>query len=293
MDSLPKQIVPFVKWAGGKSQLLSELGRYFPSSFKRYFEPFLGGGAVYFHLKRNSAVLSDANFELINTYRIVAQKVDDLVHELDWYQSQILTQELYYRVRGQDTDDLNDVERAARFIFLNKTCYNGLYRVNSDGEFNVPIGSYEKMPRLYELSNLKAASSLLKSAKIRAGYYLPVLSEFHAGEGDFVYMDPPYASEESNGFTSYTKETFSWTEQQKLAREFATLAEKGCHVMVSNANVEHVRELYRDVAKVIIQVKADRMINSNGNQRTGYSELIILSYVPEDRSLVPWTKMTD
>lgn len=283
-------VQPFIKWAGGKSQLLGILDRYFPTEYERYFEPFLGGGAVYFHLGPREAVLSDANFELVNTYRVVARKVDELVRRLHEYQSKRLTERLYYDVRDQDLEGMNDVERAARFIFLNKTCYNGLYRVNRDGRFNVPFGKYEKMPRLFELSNLKAASLSLRSAKIKAEYYLPVLKEFNAGERDFVYLDPPYASENSNGFTSYTKEVFSWGEQQKLAKEFASLAQNGCLVMVSNANEKSIRQLYEDTAKAIIPVKADRMINSNGSQRTGYSELVILSYVPRDQTLNAWIR---
>ena len=291
MASTPRAVQPFVKWAGGKTQLLGELERYFPkpTQYQRYFEPFLGGGAVFFHLKPSKAILSDANFELINAYHMVAGKVKTLVAELEKYQQKELTEEMYYEVRDDiDPDELKDVERAARFIFLNKTCYNGLYRVNKEGKFNVPFGKYERMPRLYEEANLKAASALLKPSHIEAGYCLPVLREFRAGRGDFVYLDPPYASETSNGFTSYTKEVFSWAEQQKLAKEFASLAKKGCFVMVSNANEESIRNLYVGSAKAIIPVKSDKMINSIGSQRTGFSELIILSYLPEDQTLKPW-----
>src|SRR2546426_525371 len=197
-------VQPFVKWAGGKSQLLGELERYFPRNYNRYFEPFLGGGAVYFYLRPREAVLSDANFELVNTYRIVASKVDDLIRTLQDYQAKRLTEDRYYRVRDLEPDSLSNVERAARFIFLNKTCYNGLYRVNKDGKFNVPFGKYDRMPHLFEPANLKAASDLLRKATIKTEYYLPVLKEFHAGKGDFVYADPPYSSENSNGFTAYT-----------------------------------------------------------------------------------------
>jgi DNA adenine methylase len=281
-------VQPFVKWAGGKSQLLPDLERYFPRNYDRYFEPFLGGGAVYFHLKPQQAILSDANFELVNSYRMVATKVDALMRRLEEYQGKPLSESFYYDVRDLDPDDLTDIERAARFIFLNKTCYNGLYRVNKDGRFNVPFGKYDRMPRLFERANLSAASELLKSAKIRAEYHLPILKEFNAGTGDFVYLDPPYATENSNGFTSYTKEAFSWAEQKRLAKEFVTLAQNGSHVMVSNADEKAIRELYSDSAKAIIRVKAGRMISSNGNQRTGYTELIILSYVPQDRTLKPW-----
>lgn len=290
MGNSSHHVQPFVKWAGGKSQLLGELSKYFPNKFNRYFEPFLGGGAVYFYLRPESAILSDANFELINAYKTVANKVSQLTKELETnYQNKELTEEFYYHVRDEiDADSLTDVERAARFIFLNKTCYNGLYRVNKDGRFNVPIGKYDKMPTLYDSVNLKAASTLLKTAKVRPDYYPPVLREFRASKGDFVYLDPPYAVENGNGFISYTKEVFTWSEQEKLAKEFATLAESGCYVMVSNANEEAIKQLYKDVAKEIVPVKAGRMINSVGSQRTGYSELIITSYVPEVRTLKAW-----
>ena len=281
---------PFVKWAGGKSQLLSELEKYFPQEYNRYFEPFLGGGAVFFHLKPKQAILSDANFELINTYRVVANKTNELIRELQQYELKPLTEGLYYEIRDMDFESLSNVERDARFIFLNKTCYNGLYRVNKDGKFNVPFGKYDKMPHLFEAANLRAAGSLLKKATIRAEYYLPVLKEFHATKGDFVYLDPPYSVDGSNGFTSYTKDTFNWSEQQKLAKEFAVLAESGCKVILSNTNEKPIRDLYVDTAKTMVPVKADRMINSNGKQRTGYSELIILSYVPELQTLKAWVE---
>ena len=288
---MPHQVQPFVKWAGGKSQLLGELSKYFPKRYNRYFEPFLGGGAVFFSLQPRESILSDANFELINTYRVVAKKVLELIRELEKYQNNILTEDLYYEVRDDtDSEALSEVERAARFIFLNKTCYNGLYRVNKDGKFNVPIGKYDKMPRLYDPANLKAASKLLMTAKIKPGYYLPVLREFQAGKGDFIYMDPPYAVENSNGFTSYTKEVFTWPDQEKLAKEFATLTEIGCNVVVSNANEEAIIKLYRNVAEEIIPIRAGRMINSVGSQRTGYTELVILSYVPEEKTLKAWMR---
>ena len=270
---------------GASSQLIGQLSGFFPKNYNRYFEPFLGGGAVYFYLKPKTAVIADANFELINVYRVVSSKVKSLIRELKRYQSRTLTEEYYYEVRRIIPDSLSDVDRAARFIFLNKICYNGLYRVNKDGEFNVPFGKYERMPQLFNPSNLRAASALLKSATIRAEYCLPLLEEFQPGEGDFVYLDPPYASETSNGFTSYTKEVFSWSEQEKLAREFAKMSKRGCQVMVSNINEKAIEDLYRESARAIIPVKADRMINSKGNQRTGHSELVILSYIPERQTL--------
>ncbi len=287
-DTKSQGLSPFVKWAGGKSQLLGELRRYFPTGYNRYFEPFLGGGAVYFFLRPKQAVISDANFELINTYRVVAGRVEELIRKLSRLQNRNLTEKLYYQIRDQNPKRLAPVSRAVRLIFLNKTCYNGLYRVNRDGKFNVPFGKYDKMPKLFDAANLREASGLLKSATITPGYCNVVLREFHAGEGDFVYLDPPYAVENGNGFTSYTKELFSWHEQERLAKEFASLAEKGCYVMLSNADTEGLRDLYADVARTIIPVKADRMISSNGKRRTGFSELIILSYVPKVQTLQAW-----
>lgn len=279
---------PFVKWAGGKSQLLSELRKYFPTRYNRYFEPFLGGGAVYFCLRPKRAIISDANFELINTYRVIANRVEELIKKLSRLQKKTLTEKLYYQIRDQNLNRLSPISRAARIIFLNKTCYNGLYRVNRDGRFNVPFGKYDRMPKLFDASNLREASALLESATVTPGYHNVVLKEFHAGKGDFVYLDPPYAVENGNGFTSYTKEQFSWHEQERLGKEFASLAEKGCYVLLSNSDTEKVRNLYADVAKAIIPVRAHRMISCNGKRRTGFSELIILSYVPEMQTLRAW-----
>jgi len=290
VDTSRVDVFPFLKWAGGKSQLLNQFAEYFPSEFKRYFEPFLGGGAVYFHSRPKQAILSDANFELINAYRVIVSDLEHLTRKLTSLQGRPLTEDLYYEIRDQDPEKLPEVDRATRFIFLNKTCYNGLYRVNSDGKFNVPFGKYDKMPKLFDSSNLKHASLMLNSATIEAGYYNVVLKEFQAGKNDFVYLDPPYAVENGNGFTSYTKELFNWPEQERLAKEFARLARKGSKVMLSNSDTEKVRELYEDIAEAIIPVKADRMINCNGKKRTGYDELIILSYLPEARTLRRWVR---
>lgn len=245
---------------------------------------------MYFHLRPQEAVLSDANFELINTYRTVTTDVDALIDKLSEYQRRKLTEKFYYRERDKGPSSLSDVDRAARFIFLNKTCFNGLYRVNREGKFNVPFGKYDRMPTLYSASNLKVVSNLLRTAKVEPGYCLPILEEFEPTEGDFVYLDPPYATENSNGFTGYTKEAFTWLDQQRLAKEFVKLARNGCYVMMSNGGDRSIKDLYSNAAKAIIPIKVDRMINSRGDQRTGYSELLILSYVPENQTLEAWTK---
>jgi DNA adenine methylase len=191
---------PFLKWAGGKSQLLPELRTYIPAHYERYFEPFLGGGALYFGLRPKSSIVSDANFELIHAYRMVATRVEELIKKLSRLQKKPLTEKLYYQIRDQNPKRLSPVTRAVRTIFLNKTCYNGLYRVNKDGRFNVPFGKYDKMPKLFDASNLREASALLGSASIELGYYNVVLREFDIGDSDFVYLDPPYAVE--NGTAS-------------------------------------------------------------------------------------------
>jgi DNA adenine methylase len=277
-------IQPVLKWAGGKSQLLAELGKYFPMKYKRYFEPFIGGGAVFFHIAPRNGIISDANVELVNTYKVIAEHPSDLLKVLRRMQQLGLTDDLFYRIRDEDPEELSSTERAARMIFLNKTCYNGLYRVNREGKFNVPFGKYEKMPKLFDESNILGAGELLRSTKIEQGYYNFVLRQYNAGEGDFVYLDPPYAVDENaNGFTSYTKELFNWAEQERLAKEFSRLVESGCHVMLSNSDTPEIRKLYAGEAKAIITVKADRMINSNGKKRTGFTELIILGYIPDAR----------
>jgi DNA adenine methylase len=278
---------PFVKWAGGKSQLVDQLGRLFPNQYNSYFEPFVGGGAVFFRLKPSKAVISDANYELVNAYKVIKHDLSSLLSELDDIRKHRLSSTLYETYRKAKPESLARAKRAARFIFLNKTCYNGLYRVNSDGEFNVPFGKYEHMPKLYDENNLKRISKLLRTTKV-------LCSDFETGlrsadKGDFVYLDPPYLPEpESSGFTSYTREAFSAADQDRLAKLFRNLTKLGCLVMLSHSDTRRVSDLYKDFKETTYEFAADRMINCIGSKRTGFRELVILNYTPPFQTLSPW-----
>ncbi len=292
MSSLSRFPQPFVKWAGGKSQLLSQISKVFPKRFGRYYEPFIGGGAVFFNLRPKEAVISDANLELINAYRVIRDDLESLARELDHIQALRISRSLYEKHRKDDPETLSPPKRAARFIFLNKTCYNGLYRVNKNGGFNVPFGKYRRMPTLYERENFIEIQNLLRGAEIMcASYEIPLN---RAKNEDFVYLDPPYSSEpESLGFTSYTKESFSASDQRRLAAKFKELDRKGCVVMLSNSNTKLVRELYEDYKETTLVLTSDRMINCVGSERTGYRELMILNYTPTMETLAPWVKQAD
>ncbi len=272
MSKLPR---PFLKWAGGKSRLLPQYVPYFPKSFNAYYEPFLGGGSVFFHLQPQRAVLRDINAELINAYCCVQKNVTKLIKLLQQHAVNH-NQEYYYDIRSQQFN--SNLERAARFIYLNKTCYNGLYRENSRGQFNVPIGRY-KNPQICPEQLLIAASAHLQNACIEVGNFDLVLSEANAD--DLVYFDPPYhpISATSN-FTAYTRYAFGEAEQLWLRDTFSKLAYKGVKVMLSNSDCEFIRELYKDFA--IVPIAANRAINSKADQRGKISELLIVSYAGDN-----------
>ena len=269
---------PILKWAGGKTQMLGDLLPKVPSSYGRYIEPFLGGGAMFFDLQPEQAVIADSNPELINLYRQVANHVDDVVCQLKKYEN---TQEMFYAVRGQDWTMLPEAEAAARTIFLNKTCFNGLYRVNKKGRFNVPFGKY-KNPKICDEEGLKAASAALKKAEIVCGDYLLVL-EHYAQPGDFVFLDPPYLPiSEYSDFKRYTKEQFYEEDHVELAKMVKTLHERGCHVILTNSNHPLVHELYAPFTIDVIQTK--RHISCNGSTRKG--EDVIVTIPPKQRTLI-------
>ena len=292
MSSLSRLPQPFVKWAGGKSQLLSQISKVFPRKFGRYYEPFVGGGAVFFHLRPREATISDANFELINAYRVIRDDFESLAKELDLIQGLRISRSLYEKYRDSDPESLSPPRRAARFIFLNKTCYNGLYRVNKNGDFNVPFGKYTRMPTLYERENFVEIWNLLQRADIMCSSCEIPLNR--AKSGDFLYLDPPYSSEpETPGFTSYTKESFSASDQRRLAAKFKELDRRGCILVLSNSNTKLVRELYVDYKDRMLLLTSDRMINCIGSERTGYRELLILNYTPPMETLAPWVKQSN
>ena len=266
---------PFVKWAGGKTKLLLELIARLPESYNNYHEPFLGGGALYFNLLPENAILSDRNFELILCYKVIRDFIDDLIIDLKRH---VYEKDYYYSLREADRDDSflawDSVRRASRFIYLNKTCYNGLYRVNSKGQFNVPFGKYTN-PTICDEENLRACSEILQGVTVEARDYLTI--EVNANSGDFVYLDPPYHPiNETSDFTTYTPGGFGAEDQQYLADMCIDLSKRGVKFMLSNSDCEFIRSLYQGFN--IEQVQATRSVNSKSNKRGKVNELIIRNY---------------
>ncbi|RTZ59862.1 MAG: DNA adenine methylase [Gammaproteobacteria bacterium] len=264
-------IKPLIKWAGGKRNLLKIYKKLFPKKFNRYHEPFLGSGAVFFFLRPKKAVLIDKNEELINFYEVVRDHPLELMELVSTYK---VDKDFYYQIRELDPKKLSKIERAARFLYLNKTAYNGLWRVNSKGKFNVPFGRYKKV-KFFDRENLLRASELLKNAVILHSDFEEVTK--YAQKGDFVYLDPPYypISETSN-FRNYTSKGFSKEDHLRVYKVFRTLTEKGCYVMLSNSNSPFIRELFKDF--VITEVFANRFINSKAEGRKPIIELVIRNY---------------
>ena len=270
---------PFLKWAGGKTQLLPQLLASAPPRIQTYYEPFLGGGALFFALQREGrferAVLSDSNAELIEAYIQVRDDVDNLIEALGVHQRKYRGAQggadYYYRIRGKRPACA--VGRAARLIFLNKTCFNGLYRVNSRGQFNVPHGSYVN-PTICDADGLRAASEALQGVELRTADFAAAIAA--TGPGDFVYCDPPYVPlSETASFTSYTAANFGAADQQRLAAAAAGARERGVDVLLSNSGHPEVAQLYRDAGFQLETVEAARFINSNGSERGAVREYLI------------------
>lgn len=279
-----KRPTPFVKWAGGKAQLLSQFGPYFPTRFGRYIEAFVGGGAVFFHLYRQDrlrgkeVVLIDRLEELINCYQVIQTHVEELIGELQHHEPRKLDEGYYYEVRAWDRQPgyelRSDVERAARFLFLNHTCYNGLYRVNQQGQFNVPFGRYQN-PTICDEDNLRAASQALHGVSLLVGDFVQCLQVAEAG--DFVYLDPPYHPlSDTASFTSYTASDFDAQDQQRLASAFRELDERDCQLMLSNSWTDLIRELYDGYQQ--IEVQAIRAISCRGSERGAIPELLVMNH---------------
>ncbi len=271
---------PFVKWAGGKRQIIDKLKKYVPEEFDTYYEPFVGGGALLFELSPKHAVINDSNEELMNVYRCLCdeEKFKKMCNVLNHYETSH-SEEFFYEVRNKDRSKnaynrLSDYTRAARTIYLNKACFNGLYRVNSKNEFNVPFGKKLKV-NTYEGSNLITVSNYLtmNDIKILSVDFEEAVKD--AKKGDFIYFDPPYDSDTST-FNSYTEEGFNKDEQRRLASVFKELDKRGCYVMLSNHNTLLVNELYKGYHFHIIEAK--RNINANGKKRGKVEEVIITNY---------------
>ncbi len=271
---------PFVKWAGGKRQILNELRKYVPENYNCYYEPFIGGGALFFDLAPKNAVINDCNSELMNVYKVMCddEKYSKMCNLLNNYEVKN-NEEFYYELRNKDRnrekyDKLNDYTKAARTIYLNKACFNGLYRVNSKGEFNVPYNKKTNV-NTYDKENLLVVHMYLvmNNIKILNTDFEEALKS--ASEGDFVYIDPPY-DQINSSFTSYTEEGFGKDEQRRLADVFKDLDKRGVKVMLSNHNTALINELYKDYNIHVIQAK--RNINSNGKKRGKVEEVIITNY---------------
>ena len=271
---------PIVKWAGGKRQIIEILKNYLPKEFNTYYEPFVGGGALLFELSPKKAVINDSNKELINVYKVLCDedKFNKMCKLLNNYETNH-SEEFFYEIRNKDRNKntfnrLSDYTRAARTIYLNKACFNGLYRVNSKNEFNVPFGKKLKV-NTYEGNNLITVSNYLTMNEIKLLCVDFEEAVKDAQKGDFVYLDPPYDSDKKI-FNSYTETGFDKNEQRRLARVFRELDEKGVYVMLSNHNTILINELYKDYNIHIIEAK--RNINANGKKRGKVEEVIITNY---------------
>lgn len=271
---------PFLKWAGGKQQLLPQFESYYPKDFLRYIEPFVGGGAIFFHLWNTfrlsgETLLTDNNSELINAYKVVRDNLEELIG-LIAYHKKHHNRDYFYKIRNLDRQniELNDIERAARLIYLNKTCYNGLYRVNRKGHFNAPLGSY-KNPQILNESALRSANLALQGVHLETRDFRTIADL--ANPGDFFYFDPPYVPlSKTASFTGYTAGSFSAQDQRDLAAVFADLSDKGCYCMLSNSYTPFIIEIYRQFRIEIVH--AIRAINSDANGRGSIQEVLILNY---------------
>lgn len=279
LKSLKYKASPFIKWVGGKNQLLSHIESLAPKSFNNYHEPFVGGGAVFFRLWSKdlvtSARLADANPHLVTTYKVVRDAPDALIQALA-AEKTIHSTENFYQARTRfNTKPLSDIERAALLIYLNKTCFNGLFRVNSSGEFNVPVGRYAS-PGIFDPEKIAACSKALANTCISREDFDVSLEA--AETGDFVYLDPPYVPlTKTSNFTSYARENFTFTDQARLAETFRTLTGKNVMVMLSNHATPELLELYKGFNITVVPAK--RMLNSKAEERkTCVNEVIIRNY---------------
>ena len=275
---------PFIKWVGGKGKLIPELRNFYPKSYDRYFEPFVGGGALFMHLGRKNVIINDFSEDLMNVYKLIRDSHTELMDALDKLEieHQKGPKQHYYNIREMDRDEewgeVDALIKAARFIYLNKTCFNGLYRVNKKGYFNVPFNGKEKI-NTYEKDNIINLSKYLNNAniKILTGDFEDAVKK--AKKGDFIFFDPPYDVIKNDSFEKYTKEGFGVEGQKRLAKLFKKLDKKGCYVMLTNHNTPLINELYKDYNIDVINVK--RMVNSDASNRVGV-ETIIYNYRVEE-----------
>lgn len=275
------ELKPFTKWVGGKRQLLDKLFDNLPENFNTYYEPMVGGGALLFALQPETAVINDLNTDLILSYKSIRDNVEELIDILTIH-AKSNSKEYYLDIRKTDRDgryeSMTDVEKAARLMYMLRVNFNGMYRVNQKGQFNVPYGRY-KNPNIVDEDSLLAISEYFNSnqVKILNGSYMDAVKDAKAG--DFIYFDPPYVPvNETSYFTSYTANGFNFKDQIELRDTFKELNEKGCFVMLSNSGAEAVFDLYKDFSNTTIIVKATRMINSDSTKRGAVNEVLIKNY---------------
>lgn len=262
---------PFLKWAGGKVQLLDELLTRMPKNYNVYFEPFIGGGALYFAVSPKIAIIADINEDLVNAYNVVRDNPEELIEALSEY---VNDKDFFYAVRAQDQNSLAPIDKAARLIYLNRTCFNGLYRVNKSGQFNVPFANY-KNPNIVQSGRILAASNTLAKTQVFNASFEEVLAD--AKKGDFIYLDPPYYPKDVySDFKRYNKEQFHKNDHERLADLYNELSDRGCYVMLSNSDTPFTRELYKHWR--VETVYAKRMINSDSSKRGAVTEIIVTNY---------------
>jgi DNA adenine methylase len=277
---------PFIKWAGGKSRLISQIKNFIPKEFNNYFEPFVGSGALFFYIVRCFQIkkdcyahLSDINPELINVYKTIKDNLPDLIKELQYNEIEYYKdpKRFYYKLR-EENFRFNHIHKAARFITLNKTCYNGLYRVNKKGLFNVPIGNYTN-PKICDPENLTKVNKIIKLTNVFFETYDYQYITTKIKENDFVYFDPPYHPlNETSNFTNYTPHGFDYNQQKRLANFFYELDKRKCNILLSNSDTTFVRDLYSSFSENIISLSTLRSINSNTEKRKNHSEVIIKNF---------------
>lgn len=278
---LTTKLKPFTKWTGGKRQLLDVLTVNMPEKYNTYYEPFIGGGALFFEVQPENAIINDLNSDLILSYEVIKENVEELIEYLKEH-DQNNSKEYYYHIRSADRDgryeEMNDIEKAARLMYMLRVNFNGLYRVNSKGQFNTPYGKY-KNPKIVDEELLYAINDYLNSNTITMLNTSFETAVEDANEGDFIYLDPPYVPlSASSNFTAYTSEGFGYEEQVLLRDTFVELDNRGCYVMLSNSSADLVYELYSDYEETTIEVSATRMINSNAKKRGSIPELLIKNY---------------
>jgi DNA adenine methylase len=295
MVNINSHAKPFVKWAGGKRGIIEtyENNGLFIDEFKKYFEPMIGAGAVYFHIKENynpkKCIISDINFDLINTYKVIKNDVNQLIDKVSTIKDVFFNSDnqldFYYKRRNEFNELKKDkknnlIHQASLFLFLNKTCYNGLYRVNKKDEFNVPFGQY-KNPTIYDEDNLRRISKLLKNTIILNQDFEKTIE--NAEKEDFIYFDPPYAPiSNTSDFTSYTKMDFGIDEQKRLAKVVNNLAKKGCYVMESNSSSKEIKIIFEEYKNLnIYTIEAPRYINCKSEGRKPIEESVIINYEPK------------